>query len=98
MVKARENRTKMLQPKKPAQRFLIGKLRERLVPFGAGTVKKKEGSTFAGEGGYPATISWMGWAFLSTMRIGRPAFELFCLRGSMPKAKQMVTRKSPTDT
>ena len=34
-----------------------------------------------------ASTSLIGWAVLSAMRMGRPTLELFCLVGSMPRAR-----------
>src|SRR5581483_6891358 len=44
------------------------------------------------------TISRIGLAVLSTMRIGRPTLDWFCLSMSRPSARQMVPRKSCTET
>src|SRR5450755_3496285 len=45
-----------------------------------------------------ATISLIGLADLSTMRMGRPTFDSFCFIGSTPSARQTVARKSGTIT
>ena len=41
-----------------------------------------------------AGTSLIGLAVLSTMRMGRPTLDWFCLVGSMPRARQTVARKS----
>src|SRR5262249_58332682 len=40
--------------------------------------------------GVHSTHSLIGWAVFSTMRMGRPTFDMFSLRGSMPNARQTV--------